>query len=248
MSNAPIRIMLVDDHKTLLWGLEKLIESAGPGMRIVAKATSSDEALAQIATCQADVVLIDLDFSDVDGLELLSELRALCPARFIVLVGERDPKHHHQALAAGAAGLLLRSEPVESVLQAIVRVHAGQVWVQPATMAAALAAALASLGGVSNRTDCDEPCAVRLTSAERRIVAAVVRNKAMPNKAIARTLHISSHTLRNHLASIYSKLELHSRLDLVLYALENPLLAAECESPHSGLSGNRALPDSHRTH
>jgi DNA-binding CsgD family transcriptional regulator len=69
----------------------------------------------------------------------------------------------------------------------------------------------------------DEPDARTLTPAERKVVSAVVRHRSAPNKVIAAALNISEHTLRNHLSTIYSKLDIHRRVDLVMYAVERKL-------------------------
>jgi DNA-binding NarL/FixJ family response regulator len=69
----------------------------------------------------------------------------------------------------------------------------------------------------------EQPAHASLTAAERKVVAAVVRQKSAPNKVIAEALHLSEHTLRNHLSSIYGKLGINKRIELVLHAMEHPL-------------------------
>lgn len=213
----PIRVLLVDDHRSVLWGLNKLVES-GPRMQVVQTATSRAEALAAVREHRPDVVLLDLDLGADSGLDVLRDLRSAADVKFIILTGGGNPAVREQAVRAGARGLIHKSEPAEVILKAIASVHAGDLWFDRATLGKLFAA----FCGGARAEDAPQPAA-GLTLAERRVVAAVVRHKSAPNKVIADELCISAHTLRNHLASIYDKLGLHRRLDLVLYAIEHKL-------------------------
>jgi len=124
---------------------------------------------------------------------------------------------HQRAMLAGARGILSKAERAEVILKAITRVHAGEPWLDRGS----LGKLLDVLG--RNAADAETPAHSTLTAAERKVVAAVVRHKGSPNKVIAASLHLSEHTLRNHLASIYSKLGIHRRVDLVLYGMEHKL-------------------------
>lgn len=215
----PIGVLLVDDHRSVLWGLEKLIASAGPEMEVVGTASRCDEALEAVETHRPDVVLLDVDLGEENGLELLPELRKHSSVKVLILTGIRDPEVRERAVVGGARGLVYKTEPAEVILKAISHVHRGELWLDRATTAKVFI----SLFGTAKEACGDSPVFTEdaLTAAERRIVAAVVAHKGAPCKVIADELHISGHTLRNHLASIYSKLGLHSRLDLVLYAMEH---------------------------
>ena len=242
----PIRVMLVDDHHSMLWGLRKLIESDAPRMQVVYAASSRAEALAGVREHKPDVVLLDLDLGQDSGLDVMRELAAPDGAKFIVLTGARDAVAREQAVRAGARGLVHKSEPAEAILRAIASVHAGELWFDRATVARLYAAFCGSPGGGASF----EPANV-LTLAERRIIAAVVRHKSAPNKVIAAALCISTHTLRNHLASIYDKLGLHRRLDLVLYALDRHPELGTLAPPIAGpveksSARNSRHPGSHR--
>lgn len=221
MQNQPIRILLVDDHRSVLWGLEKLIESARPRMEVVAKATCGADAMAAVGAHQPDVVLLDLDLGDEDGRDLIPRIRERSEAKVIILTGLRDPAGRERAVSCGACGLVHKSEPAEVILEAIERVHGGELWLDRSTVARLFA----SLFGKAKNDPGDHQARAvdELTAAERRTIAAVVKYKSAPNKLIADAIHISGHTLRNHLASIYAKLGVHRRLDLVLYALEHGL-------------------------
>lgn len=208
----PISVLLVDDHRSVLWGLGKLIESASPQMCLADAVTSRGDALAAVEEHAPDVVLLDLDLGEENGLELVSKICG--DSQVLILTGSRDGEMHQRAMLAGARGILHKTEPAEVILKAIDRVHAGEPWLDRGSLGKLL-------GAFSRRTEADTPAHSTLTAAERKVAAAVVHHKGSPNKVVAAFLHLSEHTLRNHLASIYSKLGIHRRVDLVLYGIEH---------------------------
>ena len=212
----PIRVLLVDDHRSVLWGLGKLIESASPQMKLAGTVTCQRDALVAVKKYAPDIVLLDLDLGEESGLDLVSKL---CGASHVlILTGSRDAEAHQRAMLAGARGILHKAEPAEMILKAIARVHAGELWLDRS----ALGRLLSALSRRAAETKQSSPHST-LTAAERKVVAAVIRHKGLPNKVVATFLHLSEHTLRNHLASIYSKLGIHRRVDLVLYGIEHKL-------------------------
>lgn len=220
-SSPPIRIVLVDDHRSVLWGLEKLIESAAPRMQLVAKATTSAEALSAVDTYRPDVVLLDLDLGGESGIDLIPRLvQSESKPKAIVLSGTQDIQLKDSAMMAGARGLVHKSEPAETILQAIEHVHRGELWLDRSTIGRIFSTMLSSDRSGGEAENAREP----LTARERAIINAVVQHRGAPNKVIADSLHISGHTLRNHLSTIYSKLGVNRRLDLVLYAMEHGLV------------------------
>ena len=223
VSSSPIRIVLVDDHRSVLWGLEKLIESAAPRMQLVAKATSTAEAMSAVDTYRPDVVLLDLDLGGESGIDLIPRLaQSESKPKAIVLSGTQDMQLKDSAMMAGARGLVHKSEPAETILQAIEHVHRGELWLDRSAIGRIFSTMLNSdRSGGETENGRGEP----LTARERAIISAVVQHRGAPNKVIADSLHISGHTLRNHLSTIYSKLGVNRRLDLVLYAMEHGLVS-----------------------
>jgi two-component system, NarL family, nitrate/nitrite response regulator NarL len=219
-TDPPIRVLLVDDHRTVLWGLEKLIGSAKPHMQLVGVAASGREALAAAEQHRPDVILLDLDLGDGSGLDLLPDLLQDGGTKVLILTGTRDPEVREIAVLRGARGMVHKTESAEMILSAIKCVSRGEIWLDRATTAKVIAA-LSAAGGRQRGAE-DSPTAA-LTQKEREIVAAVVKHRGAPIKAIADALCLSSHTVRNHLASIYSKLGVHSRLELFMYAKERGL-------------------------
>ena len=211
----PIRVLVVDHHRCVLWGLAKLIESARPELELADIATCQSEALAAMEKHRPHVVLLDLDLGSENGFDLLPQLTS--EAAVLILTGVRDRGAHERAVVAGARGVIHKSEPAEMILKAIARVHAGEPWLDRAVIGRVLQT-------LSRRQrESEQPAHASLTAAERKVVAAVVRQKSAPNKVIAEALHLSEHTLRNHLSSIYGKLGINKRIELILHAMEHPL-------------------------
>jgi two-component system, NarL family, nitrate/nitrite response regulator NarL len=232
MTSEPIRVLVVDDHPSLLWGLQKIIESAAPAMCLAGKASCRAEALRAAREASPDVILLDVDLGGESGIDCIAELKAAAPARVIILTGAADSEVRKRSVMAGACGFVHKSAAAQSIIEAIVHVHAGRLWLDSDDVADVLQ----SMGRSQGKPARERRCGEHLTPAEWRIVAAVLQHRSAPNKVIAGALHISGHTLRNHLASIYGKLGLRSRLDLVLYAREHPL-----QHPQA-LCGTAAVP------
>lgn len=215
----PIRILLVDDHRTMLWGLTRLIESAAPAMVVADTACSTRELLDKLGTVPADLVLLDLDLAGEDSTTLLPEIQKRSQAKVLVLTGSRDQDAHQRAILRGARGVVSKDEPADVILRAIELVHAGEVWINRALVGRVLSA---MHGGAAERHhDPDEERIASLTPRERQIVAAVVRNCGAKGVVIAEDLNISENTLRNHLSVIYEKLGVRNRLELFAFASEH---------------------------
>src|SRR4051812_15476714 len=130
--SSVIRVFLIDDHRTILWGLEKLIESGNPPMRVVGSATSYIEALKLLDKAVPDVILLDLDLGHESGLDAIPKLIAASHAKILILTGLRDEAVHHAAVLAGARGVVEKEARAESILAAITKVHQGEVWLDRA--------------------------------------------------------------------------------------------------------------------
>jgi two-component system, NarL family, nitrate/nitrite response regulator NarL len=218
--SAPtINVMLVDDHKCLLWGLEKLIESESPRMHVVGKAHNRSEALAAAQTLSPDIILLDLDLNGNSSLDFLPELRTHSNAHILVLTGMRDSAARENAVLCGASGVVLKDQSAELLLKAIERVHAGELWLDRVTTAKIFSTITTGKG----HFDPEEKKIATLTPKEREIIVAVVQKRGLTGHSVADRLHMSDHTLRNHLTSIYAKLEVKNRVDLVMYAIEHKL-------------------------
>lgn len=230
-ATAPIRILLVDDHRSMLWGLERLIASEPARMQVVGRATNKAEILAALAGCDIDLVLLDIDLAGESSLDFMDEIQRATSARILILTGLRDEHVHQRAVLEGARGVVLKDVPAEVILQAIERVHAGEVWLDRSSIARLLDDV------ARNRSSQVEEAGDRglasLTRKERDILAALAANPGAPNKTLASKLFISEHTLRNHLTSIFDKVGVKNRFELTMYALERKAqLPAPDRPPH----------------
>lgn len=220
-NSAPIRVFLIDDHRSILWGLERLIDSGKPAMQVVGSAGSCTEALKLMDGASPNLILLDIDLGKESGVDQIPTLLARSRAKILVLTGLRDESVHDKAVLAGARGVVQKEAPAETILSAIAKVHAGQLWLDRAATGRVFvefSRESAGQGADSERTKIST-----LTERERTIVSITANNAGANAKAIAQILHISEHTLRNHLTSIYDKLDVASRLELFAYAHKHGL-------------------------
>ncbi len=222
-----IRVFVAEDHQITLWGLQRLINASSPRMEVVGTASSHAELMNHDAAAAADVILLDLDLGGEDTGASLACLRQRCPGRVLVLTAADDLTQHRDAMLKGARGVIHKSEPAETILRAIEKVNDGEVWLHRALLGDVLG--LLTDGSPTSAPRQQDPDAKRiasLTLREREIVVTMVRSAGAKQLAVADELHMSEHTLRNHLTTIYSKLCVHGRLELHVYATAHGLGAA----------------------
>lgn len=219
---APIRILLVDDHKTMLWGLEKLIEGAAPALTLAGTAHNNDSALREAARLRPDLIVLDLDLEGRSSIEILPQLLRDSGARVLILSGNRDQTLLAEAVKLGARGVVGKDAAAEVVLAAIAQVHRGELSLEPALMSAMLGQMVAP-----SVVDPEAGRIASLTPKERKIVAVVADSNGAPNKELAARLFIAEPTLRNSLTTIYQKLGVANRLELYVYATRHKLSAQQ---------------------
>lgn len=199
----PIRVFIVDDHPVVREGVAMLAASA-PDVEVVGRAAAAAEALAGVAATAPDVVLLDLDLGSEDGEALIPELHLRAPrAAVLVLTGLRAAQRLEAAALAGARGLVRKTEDADAILRAIRAVHAGELWFPRGVLDDALQRRQAAAPG-------------RLTTRERELVALVAEGHR--NAEIARRLRLSEKTVRNQLSTVYSKLGVSDRMQLMIHA------------------------------
>jgi DNA-binding NarL/FixJ family response regulator len=221
MSNAgtsQVRILIIDNHLLVCAGLRMLIENE-TGMKVVGVASNRSEALKLAAQELPNVILLDLDLGIENGLDFLSELREQTPnARVLVLTGITDPQAHRQAVKQGAIGVVLKDEAAEVLIKAIEKVHAGEVWLDRTTMGT-LFNEMTRME--SDAEDSEEAKIKTLTERERQVIELIA--EGLKNKQIGERLFISETTVTHHLSSVFSKLDVSDRLELVIYAFARKL-------------------------
>ena len=218
-----INVLLADDHPLTLWGLRQLVESARPQLGVAGTASTCAELLAHPALPETDVVLLDLGLSDRNAVNCIAQLVSEVGVKVVLLTGDLNPSHHREAVLRGARGVVLKSQPTEDILEAIQRVHGGDVWFDRSLMAMLLNAAPGAAGSrPSPKSDAADRIAT-LTARELLVVQAMVRHRGAKSLVVAESLGMSENTLRNHLTVIYGKLGVQRRLNLYLYAVEHRL-------------------------
>jgi two-component system nitrate/nitrite response regulator NarL len=214
MQAGSIRVMLVDDHRSVLWGLEKLIDGERPRMQVIAKATNRADALEAARQSNPDVVVLDLDLGGESGCDIIPALIDGRGTRVLVLTGVRDGKLRETSVLRGACGVVHKEEPAETLLKAIEKVHQGELWLDRATTGRVFV----ELSKPKANAAPEKRKLASLTAREREIVAQLVLDPGTDNKKLAEKLHIGEHTLRNHLSRIYDKLGVPNRLELYVFA------------------------------
>jgi len=214
-----IRVLLVDDHALFRRGLQATLELE-PGIVVVGECGDGAEALERASELVPDVVLMDVRMPRHDGIEACSAIKQAVPsAKIVMLTMSDDEADLYEAIKAGATGYLLKDLAAEEVASSIRAVQAGQSLISP-TLASKL---LTEFAAIVKRTD--GPQAVpgpRLTAREMEVLRLVARG--MNNRDIARDLFISENTVKNHVRNILEKLQLHSRMEAVMYAVRAKLL------------------------
>jgi two-component system nitrate/nitrite response regulator NarL len=218
-----IRILLVDDHQTMLWGLAKLIEDEKFQMQVVGTASNCEEAVIKINQLCPDVVLLDLDLDGKNALDILPALHANSEARVLIFTGERDPIKLDLAISRGARGILRKDVSADQVIKAIEKIAEGEIWLDREALGRALSKAMSHRAFPNSDPEHEkQKC---LTLRERKIIHAIAQSSGANNKELSRQLFISDHTLRNHLTSIYQKLGVSNRLELYIYTTRHHLAA-----------------------
>jgi len=216
-----IRILCIDNHRILLCGLERLVEGAGTPMKVVGSARTCREALMLLEKTPVDLILLEPDLGPEDGVDEIPKLIAISRAKVLVLTRTRDKSWHDRAIRAGASGIVEKEADSETLLNAIGRVYEGQIWLDR-TATARLFIEYAR----KSAADPEQEKIQSLTKRELAAISAMLNNVGLSAKCIAKTLYISEHTLRNHLTSVYSKLEVANRMELLVYAQKHGLVGA----------------------
>ncbi len=213
-----IRVVLVDGLELFLDGLCALIESE-PGLTVVGRAADRSEALDAVRL-QPDIILIELVLGKESSLDFLSDLlRIAARARVLIVTEVEDEELQLRAVRLGAMGVVLKTEPAMILFKAIRKVYSGELWLRRSLLATVMTGILR--GDPSKPADPEALKIATLTSREIEVV--VLIGQGLRNKQIGERLFISETTVRHHLTSIFDKLEVADRLELMMYAYQHGL-------------------------
>jgi DNA-binding NarL/FixJ family response regulator len=231
LSDRIIRVVLLAEDRITRAGLRLLIDKE-PDMRVVGEHELLNDPGALLAAERPNVMLLDVDRSSRDFVpDLITRLAK--KTRVIVLTNSSDAEIVSSVFWSGAKGLINRDQAHTLLIKAIRKVNDGEAWLDRSATARLL-------GEFSQARDLGAsavPNVGRLTLRERQLIAVV--GLGFGNSAIAQRLRISEATVRNHLTSIFRKLELHNRFELVIYALRQGLIKAPIPRPRAATARSR---------
>jgi len=215
----PIRVLVVDDHALFRRGLQMVLEQE-PDIEVVGEASDGTEAVETAAETLPDIVLMDVRMPRRGGIDACTAIHDVAPSTKIIMLTISDEEADlYDAIKAGAMGYLLKEISIEEVASAIRAVHGGQSLISP-SMASKLLTEFAAM--VKKTDERQQVPAPRLTDREMEVLKLVA--KGLNNRDIAKQLFISENTVKNHIRNILEKLQLHSRMEAVVYAVREKLL------------------------
>ncbi|MCA9970043.1 MAG: response regulator transcription factor [Anaerolineales bacterium] len=217
---STIKLMLVDDHAVVRSGIRMLLQ-AQPDMEIVGEFESGAEAVAEVPALKPHVILMDVEMPDMNGIEATRLVKAVAPETAVVaLTMYEDDQYFFEMLKAGASGYVPKRAAPNELVHAIRTVSRGEVFLYPS-----LAARLVQDYLRRDETEEEEDLIDALTPRENEVLILIA--EGLTNPEIADKLVISVKTVDRHRENIMRKLNMHSRIDLVKYAIKMGLIDLE---------------------
>jgi len=212
---ANIRVMLVDDHDLIRYGLRRLLEDQS-GIEVVEEACSGEGALEKVRTVKPDVVLMDINMPGIGGFEATSRLnKTAADCKVIVLTVHSEGPLPKRILEAGAMGYLTKGCPVDEMVEAIQRVNAGQRYIAPSI---AQQLALSMLPGESSLLD---------VLSQRELQVLIMISQGMRTNAISDKLSLSPKTVSTYRKRLHEKLDVSNDVEMMHLAIKHGLLDSE---------------------
>ncbi len=206
-----IRVVIIDDHPAIRTGIRSALSKAGD-IEVVGEAARGDDALYLIDQLRPDVALMDCRLPGIDGTKVAQMIGAHhLDTRVLALSAYTDEHYVQSMLQAGAAGYLLKEEALDTVIDAIRAVNRGEVWYSREVMS--------KVADLARGTSSVSVGQVGLTDREMGVLRLLARG--WDNQRIAKDLHITEGTVKNHVTSIYTKLNVRTRAEAVAWAWRN---------------------------
>ena len=214
---SKIRLLLIDDHQVVRQGLRMMLEGE-PDLEIVGEADTASQGLIETTRLKPDVVLMDIGLPDMSGIEATKEVKRLAPEVAVVaLTIHEDEEYFFKMLEAGASGYVPKRAAPDELLTAIRVTAEGEVYLYPS-----LAKLLVQDYLGEGQTSRHESSLNLLTDREKEVLTLLA--DGLSNSEIGEQLSISPKTVARHRENIMAKLNLHSRTDLVKYAIRKGII------------------------
>jgi two-component system response regulator NreC len=214
-----INLLLVDDHQVVRTGLRMLLEGQ-PDMKIVGEADSGLQALEKAKELSPDVVVMDITLPDISGIEATRLIKEALPETSVVaLTIHEDEQYFFEMLQAGASGYVPKRAAPEDLITSIRAAFAGEIYIYPSLAKALVADFLGRSTQENEKSSLDG-----LTTREQEVLGLLA--EGLSNDEIGESLQISKHTVARHRENLMRKLSLHSRSELVKYAIRKGLISA----------------------
>jgi two-component system response regulator NreC len=212
-----INLLLVDDHQVVRTGLRMLLEGQ-PDMKIIGEADSGLQALEKARELLPNVIVMDITLPDISGIEATKLIKEEFPDIAVVaLTIHEDEQYFFEMLQAGASGYVPKRAAPEDLITSIRAAYAGEIYIYPSLAKALVADFLGRPSQGNEKVSLDG-----LTTREQEVLSLLA--EGLSNDEIGETLQISKHTVARHRENLMRKLELHSRSELVKYAIRKGLI------------------------
>ena len=208
------KVMLVDDHALIREGIKQLLEFDG-SIDVIEQASDGAECLEKLQHVQPDILLLDINMPNVNGIEVLEEIKKKnIPVKVLMLTVHSEAEYLVQAVDIGANGYILKDSGSEELKKAIQSVMEGDSYIQPSL--------IPSLNSRLVNRDIDKEKIAALTKREMEILTQIAGG--MFNKEIALNLNISERTVKNHISNIFKKIDVSDRTQAAVFAIRNNIV------------------------
>ena len=209
-----IKVMLTDDHALMREGIKHLLEFDG-SIEVIEEASDGIECLQKLEKIHPDILLLDINMPEMNGIEVLEELkRREDPLKVLILTVHSEVEYLVKAVDIGANGYILKDSGSSELKQAINVIMSGESYIQPSLLPA--------LNSRLINRDVDQDKLQTLTKRELEILTQVAGG--MFNKEIAMNLNISERTVKNHISNIFRKIDVLDRTQAAVFAIRNNIV------------------------
>ena len=212
---APLRVLIADDHPVVRSGVRNEL-AVHADLQVVGEAVNGDEVIAMVQELSPQGMVLDIHMPGMKAVEILNTLADFpAPPATLVLSAYGDPENVFGMLEAGARGYMLKDADPEQIAEGIRTVAAGKRWLSQEILEVVLTQRLPAKEILPARHE-------RLSDREREVL--ILLGQGLNNAQIAERMQLSETTVKNHVTSLYDKLDLHSRAEAVAYAWQHGLI------------------------